>query len=343
MPIKKIKVALIGVGNVASALTQSLHAKKISGIWHKYVAGYSFADIEIVAAFDIDKGKIGKDLSEAIFKEPNVSPEFARVPRSNVRVKPGVAKDDVPRHLGESVTTVASIANDLRESGAALALNLLPSGMQRTSTAYANECLSAGLSFINATPSIIAMNPTLRKKFQAAKQVLIGDDLMSQFGGTAFHKGILEFINSRGIKVGKSYQLDVGGGNETLNTISEDVKIAKRDIKTEAIAAEIPYKFATVAGTTDYVDYMGNNRTSYFWISCKGIFDSDIKIDVYLRTNDGANSANILLDVIRATAYSLRRKEYGSPDEICNYGFKRLPKPVLLHQAQVEFYKKYVK
>ena len=203
--------------------------------------------------------------------------------------------------------------------------------------------MKAGSSFINTTPTIIAQKKDMQAKFKKRKIVVAGDDLMSQFGGTAFHKGILDFINSRGIKVDKSYQLDVGGGNETLNTIAEEVKIEKRDIKTSAIAAELPYKFSTVAGTTDYVDYMGNNRTSYFWISAKGVFDSPIGVDVYLRTNVGANSVNVLLDVVRAVASSLKRKEFGSVPEINGYGFKKLSKQVLLHNAHADFNTKFVK
>lgn len=339
----KIKVAIIGVGNVAGAFVQSAFAKKIPGLWHSRVGGYGFNDVEIVAAFDVDKRKIGLELSEAIFQSPNVGPRFSNVPKTKIVVETGILKDTPPTHLAENVSPAESIVKDLRESGATIALNLIPSGMPKTSVAYANQCLAAGVSFVNTTPSVVALKADLQKKFKKAKLVLAGDDMMSQFGGTAFHKGILDFINSRAIEIEKSYQLDVGGGNETLNTISEDVKIEKRDIKTEAIAAEVPYKFSTVAGTTDYVDYMGNNRTSYFWIAAKGAFDSKVEIDVYLRTNDGANAVNILLDVVRAVSYSLKRKRFGSIAEINDYGFKKLQKPVLLHKAHVEFNKKYVK
>ncbi|MGA2874828.1 MAG: hypothetical protein ABSE82_04720 [Nitrososphaerales archaeon] len=339
----KIKVAILGVGNVASALVQSVYAKQIPGLWHKRVGGHAFSDVEIVAAFDVDKRKIGLELSDAIFQAPNVGPKFSKVPKTKIIVKTGILKDPPPRHLADSLVETDSIVKELKESGAVIALSLIPSGMHKTSVAYANQCLAAGVSFVNTTPSIVALKSDLRTKFQKAKLVLVGDDLMSQFGGTAFHKGILDFINSRGIEIEKSYQLDVGGGNETLNTISEDVKVEKRDIKTESIAAEVPYKFATVAGTTDYVDYMGNNRTSYFWIAAKGAFDSKVEIDVYLRTNDGANAVNVILDVIRAVSYSLKRKQFGSPAEINNYGFKELPEPVLLHRAHAEFTKKFVK
>lgn len=339
----KIKVAIIGVGNVASALVQSVFSRNLKGLWHKRVGGFGSNDLEIVAAYDVDKRKVGLELSEAIHQSPNVGPKFVKMPKTGVLVKQGIIRDPEPAHLSGNIESTSSIVEDLKKSGARIALNLVPSGMQKTSGTYANQCLDAGVDFVNATPSLVSTKSAIQKKFKKAKLVVVGDDLMSQFGGTAFHKGILDFINSRGIKIVKSYQLDVGGGNETLNTISEEVKIEKRDIKTAAIEAEVPYKFATVAGTTDYVDYMANNRTSYFWLLGRGAFDSEIGIDVYLRTNDGANATNVLLDVVRAVAYAHKRKEFGSPDIINEYGFKKLKKPVQLHTAHSEFYKKYVR
>jgi myo-inositol-1-phosphate synthase len=339
----RIRVGIIGTGNVASAFTQSLLVRNMSGIWHKRVGGYEVKDIEIVAAFDIDKRKQGMELSEAVFRLPNVGPKFAKIPKTQVFVKPGIMLDVVPQHLIGNVESSDSIVHSLREYQVDVALNLIPSGMPKSSTAYAKECLEAGVSFVNATPSLVAAKTDVQRKFKKSRLVVAGDDLMSQFGGTAFHKGILDFINNRGIEIKKSYQLDVGGGNETLNTISEDIKLEKRDIKTAAIAVELPYKFATVAGTTDYVDYMGNNRTSYFWLAGKGAFDSEIAIDVYLRTNDGANAVNVILDVVRAVYYSSKHKRFGAVAAINEYGFKKLAKPVQLHTAHADFCKQFVR
>lgn len=341
MAKRSIKVALIGVGNVASAFVQSLYSRKVEGIWHPRIGGYRREDIELVSAFDVDKKKIGKDLSEAIFTLPNVGPKFAEVKRTGIIVQPGILLDDVPKHLSAETAGTENFTDLLKQSKPDVALNLIPSGMQDTSSEYAAAAIQAKCNFVNATPASIATDKAIRSKFSSSKLVVAGDDLMSQFGGTAFHKGILDFMNSRGLKIEKSYQLDVGGGNETLNTIREDVRTEKRDIKTDIIAEEIPYKFKTMAGTTDYVDYMGNNRTSYFWIAAKSFFDSNVEIDVYLRTNDGANAGNVLLDVTRAVAKSQREHHFGAQKEICDYGFKKLPKPVLLHKAHAEFLKKY--
>jgi myo-inositol-1-phosphate synthase len=338
---KSIKVAIIGVGNVASCFVQSVYAKQVRGIWHEKIGGYATHNVKITGAFDVDKRKVGKDLSQAIFSDPNVCPKFSNVPETGIIVQPGILNADIPKHLINQSIGGPDFAERLRMTGAQIALNLIPSGMSDSGFEYARASIKAGCSFINATPEVIAGDTSLVRKFQSAKLVLVGDDLLSQFGGTAFHKGILDFMNSRGLSIEKSYQLDVGGGNETLNTINEAVKLEKRNIKTASISEEIPYKFETVAGTTDYVDYMGNNRTSYFWIQARSFFDSEIKIDVYLRTNDAANAGNVLFDVVRAVARARQRRRFGCPEEICAYGFKKLAKPALLRQTHDDFLSRY--
>lgn len=339
--VDEIRVALIGIGNVASAFVQMLYANGIKGIWHERIGGYKRTDLKIVGAFDIDNRKVGKELSEAIFSEPNVTPKFSDVGQTGIVVQPGIATYGIPRHLGANPVKADNFVELLKTSKPDVVLNLIPSGMQDTSYDYAEAAWKAGCCFVNATPASVATDGSLKRKFESARLVIVGDDLLSQFGGTAFHKGILDFMHSRGLKIDKSYQLDVGGGTETLNTINEEVKLDKREIKTESISEELPYKFQTVAGTTDYVDYMGNNRTSYFWIQAKTLFDSDVKIDVYLRTNDGANAGNILLDVIRAVSRARSQRRFGAPKEICEYGFKKLEHPALLRKAHEEFFDRY--
>ena len=336
-----IRIALIGVGNVASAFVQMIYAGDVKGIWHERIGGYERTDLKIVGAFDIDARKAGHDLSEAIFAEPNVTPRFSEVGQTGIVVQPGIANYEIPKHIVGTPVKSEDFGELLKACQADVVLNLIPSGMHETSYQYAEAALRAGCSFVNATPSSVATDSALTKRFENAGLVIVGDDLLSQFGGTAFHKGILDFMNSRGIRVEKSYQLDVGGGSETLNTINEEIKLDKREIKTGSISEEIPYKFETVAGTTDYVDYMGNNRTSYFWIQAKTLFESDIKIDVYLRTNDGANAGNVLLDVTRAVSKAKNQRRYGSPQEICDYGFKKPSRPALLRKAHEEFFSRY--
>ena len=345
----KTKVAVAGIGNCASVFVQGLRfysGRGSGGLWHPKVAGMSARDVEVVAAFDIDSRKSGLDLSKAIFTEPNVMRRHLKVPDSGIKVEQGISKGDIPPHLvGSRISsgTAKEVALRLEASGADILVNLISSGSDSSSEAYASAALEAGCSFVNCTPSLVTKNRRLSSAFTKAKLALVGDDLMSQFGGTVFHKGLLNLMVRRGVKVSKSYQLDVGGGSETLNTINERIKLAKRDVKTASVASEVPYKFQTIAGTTDFVDYMGNDRTSYFWFDGSGFLNTGIEVDVYLRSSDGANAGNILLDVLRATHDIVRARKLARVNEICAYGFKAPPRQMHFEEASRRFESQYAR
>ncbi|HMD79619.1 MAG TPA: hypothetical protein VKF39_06535 [Nitrososphaerales archaeon] len=337
------KVAIAGVGNCAAVFAQGLKfysGGKTNGLWHPRVAGLKPNDIEIVAAFDIDPRKVGLEFSVAAFAPPNVARKYLELPKSRVRVSPGISKGDLAPHLKgvkpDAVDT-DEVARRLKQAGAEIFLNLISSGSDSSSEEYAKAALKAGCAFVNCTPTLLLKRNALVASFKRAKLPLVGDDLMSQFGGTAFHRGLLAFMVGRGVKVSKSYQLDVGGGSETLNTIDEAIKMAKRTVKTTSVATEVPYKFETVAGTTDYVDYLGNDRTSYFWFEGSGFMDSGISVDIYLRSSDGANAGNVLFDVLRATYRSMLSKNLTHVKEICAYGFKSPPEKCVLDEAYSKF------
>jgi len=344
-----VKIAIAGVGNCASVFVQGLKfysGNERRGLWHPNVAGLKPKDVQIVSAFDVDSRKVGLELSKAIFSPPNVARRYLTVPKGKVMVNPGISKGDVAPHLRDAKldrTGADEVVEKLEASGADLLLNLISSGSIASSEEYARSALKAGCGFINCTPSLVLRNNKLVADFQKAKLPLIGDDLMSQFGGTIFHKGLLNLMHRRGVKVSKSYQLDVGGGSETLNTIDESIKMAKREVKTTTVASEVPYKFETIAGTTDFVDYMGNERTSYFWFEWSTFMDSGVSVDIYLRSSDGANAGNVLLDVVRA-AYRCRQiRKTGTVGEICAYGFKSPPKPMHYDEAYTKFAALYIR
>jgi myo-inositol-1-phosphate synthase len=214
-------------------------------------------------------------------------------------------------------------------------LNLISSGMDKTSTEYAKAALLADASFVNATPAKIANSP-LVAKFAQKRLVLAGDDLLSQFGGTAFHKGMIDFMVERGVHVSKSYQLDVGGSEETKRTMDERIKMLKRGMKTGAIGMEAPYEFESVAGTTEYTDFLGDSRNSYYWMSSEGFLGSKIIMDLMLRTSDGANAGNVLLDVVRAA--SARGASAKKATDVINaYGFKNPPRKAKIRSAYADF------
>jgi len=344
-----VKIAIAGVGNCASVFVQGLKfysGDERKGLWHPNVAGMKPRDVQVVAAFDVDSRKVGLELSKALFAPPSVARRYVAVPKSRVTVDPGISKGDTAPHLRSARLEKSGsdeVAKRLEDSGADILVSMISSGSVSSSEEYARAALRAGCAFINCTPSLVLRNNKLVADFQKAKLPLVGDDLMSQFGGTIFHKGLLGLMVKRGIKVSKSYQLDVGGGTETLNTIDEEIKMAKREVKTTTVAAEVPYKFESVAGTTDFVDYMGNDRTSYFWFEGSSFMDSGISVDIYLRSSDGANAGNVLLDVIRATYRCKQIGKIGTVGEICAYGFKSPPKLMHYDEAYTKFAALYVR
>ena len=344
-----VKIAIAGVGNCASVFVQGLKfysRDERRGLWHPKVAGLKPKDLQVVAAFEVDSRKVGLELSRAIFSPPNVARRYLSVPKGKVTVEAGISKGDAAPHL-RSVRLERSgadeVAKRLEASGADLLLNLISSGSGASSEEYARAALKAGCGFINCTPSPVLKNNKLVADFQKERLPLIGDDLMSQFGGTIFHKGLLGLMVKRGVRVSKSYQLDVGGGSETLNTIDEEIKMAKRQVKTTTVASEVPYKFETIAGTTDFVDYMGNDRTSYFWFEGNTFMDGDISVDIYLRSSDGANAGNVLFDVVRAAYRCKQIGKVGTVGEICAYGFKSPPKPMHYDEAYTKFAALYIR
>lgn len=330
-----IRVAVIGVGNVGATFIQGIDyysGKNTVGLWHPKVAGLKPANVKVVAAFDIDPAKTGRGLSQVASESGSKNHSLKN---SKVTVSPGIMADKNGGRIDDQVTTSANdFAKALKDSGAHVALNLISSGLDKTSSEYANAALKAGVSFVNATPAKIATNSALARKFAQKKLVLAGDDLLSQLGGTAFHKGMIDFMVERGVHVKKSYQLDVGGSAETMNTMDERIRMSKRTMKTSSIGMEAPYRFESVAGTTEYTDFLGDSRNSYYWMSSEGFLGSNIVMDLTLRTSDGANAGNVLLDVVRAVA---KGKAAKASDVISAYGFKNPPRPAKIREAYANF------
>ena len=339
----KVKIALIGVGNCASALVQGLRYYGDSdrtGLRNPSLAGLTPNDVEVVAAFDVDERKVGRDLAEAVFAEPNNAPKVAEVPETGIVVQKGPLLDGV----GDSTRAVVKIsgkpdsdvAQALKQSGAEIAINLLPSGAAKASEFYAEQALAAGCGFVNATPNFIASNPAWARRFEDAGFPLVGDDLVDQVGSTALHKTLLQLLSKNGVKITETYQLDVGGGTESLDTLDR-TREAKRAIKTESVAASLPYKAEVVAGSTDYVDFLQNKRDSYFWISGVYFCNAPMKIDLKFSTVDAPNAGSVLLDVVRAMKLALNRELRGAIEPISAYGFKHPPKMMPLEAAEEGF------
>jgi myo-inositol-1-phosphate synthase len=345
--MSKIKVALIGVGNCASAFLQGLtyygkveKAEEFIGLRNPTLAGYAPWDIAIVAAFDVDERKVGLDLSEAIYAKPINTPKVSNVSKTGVIVSKGPILDGV----GESTKDIIQVSNKaddnvvevLKASGAEMVLNLLPSGAVKATEYYAKQALLAGCAFINVTPNFIASDPSWSNKFKEAHLPLIGDDLVDQIGSTALHKTLLKLLSVSGVKIFETYQLDVGGGAESVDTL-ERTRDVKRTIKTESVASALPYKTQIVAGSTDYVDFLQNKRDSYFYINGVYFCNTPLKIDLKFQTVDAPNAGSMLLDVVRAVKVALIKKQEGAINAVCAYGFKRSPKMIPIDDAEEEF------
>lgn len=342
-----VKVALVGVGNCASAFVQGLQFygkheenKNRIGLRNPTVGGLTPKDIQVVAAFDIDERKVGKDLAEAIFEKPNNAPKFVSVPSTGVSVEKGPLLDGV----GESSKNMVQVSCNpdvnvtkvLKDNGAKVVVNLLPSGAAEASRWYAEQALKAGCAFVNATPNFIASDAEWAKRFADAGLPLVGDDLVDQIGSTALHKTLLQLLSMSGVRINETYQLDVGGGTESLDTLDR-TRDAKRAIKTQSVESALPYKAEVVAGSTDYVDFLQNKRDSYFWISGIYFGNSPMQMDLKFSTVDAPNAGSVLFDVVRAVYVALNKKEKGAVNEVCAYGFKHPPKMLPLEKAEEEF------
>ncbi len=328
--VDKINIAITGMGNVAKTLIKGLEFYKNSteGLWHPKLAGFTASDTSVVGVFDVDSTKVGKKVSEIITDY--------KINSNNLVVQPGIIEDPTPPHLmkhGELKSVrYAEFVNSLKKLKPDFLINLVSSGMDKTGESYAKAALETGSSFFNATSSKVT-TPQTKSAFESKGLMILGDDMMSQFGGTAFHRGMIEFMTNRGITIQKAYQLDVGGNPDTQNTMAEELREKKRKIKTESIAIETQYPFKSTAGTTEFAEQLGNSRVSYYWMEAKGFLGSTVEMDLTLRTNDSANGCNVILDSIRAAKMAISKKDLTKSEIISAYAFKNPPKKMKIRDS----------
>ena len=339
----RIKIALAGVGNCSSALLQSIlyYKDAANGLIHGNIGSYRASDIELVGALDIDSRKVGKDISQAVLADPNVAPQVVKVPDQGLEVAMGRVLDGADGVLKDLIHVSGSKPVDaaayLRDRKAEIFINLLPTGATKASEYYAKAALDAGCAFVNCTPAKIATSSSWAKSFASAGLPLVGDDLLSQLGGTALHMGLLDLFAKRGITIDKTYQLDIGGSMEAYGVLEDYRREEKRKVKSDAIRQSLPDKSRVATGTSDFVAFMKDKRTSYFFIHGAGCLGSEAVVDIYFRTQDSSNGAGMLLDVIRGVRVALDRKLKGPVESICSYGFKSAPSRSTLTGSQAAF------
>jgi len=334
--LQEIRVAIVGVGNSASALIQGIQYYKdakedttVPGLMHVNFGGYHIRDVRFVAAFDVNKNKIGKDLAEAIFTEPNCCARFAEVPKLGVKVSPGPILDGVAEHMKESFNvygngenSVADVVGILKESKADMLVNYLPVGSWKATRFYAQAALDAGCAFVNCIPEFIASDSAWSRKFEEKGLPVAGDDVKSQLGATILHRNLVRLCVDRGVLIDETYQLNLGGDTDFQNMTVEERLKTKRISKTEAVKSLVPYDLPTRIGPSDYVSFLGNKKICYLWLKGRKFGDRPLTITVKLEVEDSPNSAGVVIDVIRAVKLALNRNIAGSLLSISSYAFK---------------------
>jgi myo-inositol-1-phosphate synthase len=346
--LPEIRVALVGVGNSASALIQGTQYYKdakenttVPGLMHVNFGGYHIRDIKFVAAFEVNKDKIGKDLSEAIFTKPNCVVKIADVPHLNVKVSSAPIMDGVAPHMrevfniyDEKAENSADIVKVLKDARAQVLLNYLPVGSHEATRFYAQCAMDAGCAFVNCMPEFIASNKDWAKKFEQAGLPVLGDDIKSQVGATILHRNLVRLCLDRGVIVDETYQLNLGGDTDFLNMTVEERLITKRISKTEAVTSLVPYELPTRIGPSDYVHFLNNKKICYITLKGRKFGDRPITINAKLEVEDSPNSGGVVIDLIRAAKIALDRKIAGSLLSMSSYAFKHPPIQVPDPQAR---------
>ncbi len=341
----RIKVAIAGVGNCASAIVQGIqyysqHGRD-DGLTYWKVGQYTPDDIEFVAAFDVSSRKVGKDLSQAIFQPPNNTLKIAKVPKMGVEVKKGPVLDGLGKYLKDVVPVSPkaeeNVVEELDRSGAEILVNYLPVGSTQASHSYAESALKAGLAFINAIPVFIASDPAWAARFAEAGLPVAGDDVMSQLGATVLHKTMVKLAVDRGVKVDETYQLNIGGDTDFLNMLEESRLKDKRESKTSAVRAMSPYEVPTRIGPSDYVPFLNNDKVCYIWLKGTYFGGTPVKVDVKLHVVDAYDSGGVMVDAIRGAKIALDRGVKGQLSSLSAFCFKHPPVQMPYSEAKTAF------
>ena len=340
-----IKVAIAGVGNCASALVQGVEYYRnrqgvaVEGIMHQSIGGYSCSDVEFVAAFDIDRRKVGHSLEEAIFAKPNCTRIFqSALPVSNVIVQAGPVLDGVAAHMADYPDDAAfrsadleptDIAAALRASGAEVLVCYLPVGSEQAVRHYAQACLDARVALINCVPVFLASDHSWAQKFQDAGVPIIGDDIKSQVGATIVLRALARLFADRGVGLDRTYQLNTGGNTDFLNMLERNRLTSKKISKTESVQSQLDERLDVRdihIGPSDYVPWQQDNKVCFIRMEGRGFGDAPIELEMRLSVQDSPNSAGVVIDAIRCAKLALERGEAGPLEAPSAYYMKSPPR-----------------
>jgi myo-inositol-1-phosphate synthase len=326
--VSKVKIGIVGVGNCASSLIQGIHyyagrtAEDAVGLMHWEIGGLRPGDLEVVAAFDVDARKVGLDLSEAIFAEPNCTTVFqAEIAKAAVPVRMGRILDGVSPHMadhGDRGFLVADaleadqteVVRVLREGGAEVLINYLPVGSEHAARFYAECALEAGCGFVNCMPVFIASDPVWARRFEERGLPIVGDDIKAQLGATITHRMLTDLFRRRGVKLERTYQLNTGGNTDFLNMLNRTRLASKKESKTEAVQAVAAERLADEnihVGPSDYVAWQNDNKVCFLRMEGKLFGDVPMNLELRLSVEDSPNSGGVSIDAIRCCKLALDR------------------------------------
>ncbi|MCD6169420.1 MAG: inositol-3-phosphate synthase [Candidatus Latescibacteria bacterium] len=338
--MSKVNVAIIGVGNCASSLIQGVEFYKnaketdfVPGLMHVNLGGYHVRDIQFVAAFDIDKNKVGKDLSEAIFTYPNNTYKFADVPNLGVKVHRGMTHDGLGKYLSEIIKKAPGSTDDivgiLKETKTDVVINYLPVGSEEATKWYVEQVLEAGCALINCIPVFIANQAYWRRRFEERGLPIIGDDIKSQVGATIVHRILTWLFRQRGVRLERTSQLNVGGNTDFLNMLERSRLESKRISKTQAVTSQLDYDIGADnihIGPSDYIPWLKDRKWCHLRMEGRTFGDVPLNLELKLEVWDSPNSAGVVIDAIRCCKLALDNGVKGALEAPSAYFMKSPPK-----------------
>ena len=337
---QKVRVAIIGVGNCASALVQGVQfyretreGEQVPGLMHTNLGGYHVRDIEFSAAFDVVDTKVGLDLSEAIFAYPNNTYRFAEISQLGIPVARGMTHDGLGKYLSQIVQKApgptADIVGILKDTRTDVVVNFLPVGSEMATKWYVEQVLEAGCAFVNAIPVFIASSEYWSRRFQEHKLPLIGDDIKSQLGATILHRVLTSLFVDRGVRLDQTYQLNFGGNTDFLNMLERERLESKKISKTGAVTSMLPYQLPEEnihVGPSDHVPWLSDRKWCYIRMEGTTFGNAPLNLEAKLEVWDSPNSAGVIIDAVRCAKLALDRGLAGPLIGPSSYFMKTPPK-----------------
>src|SRR4051794_13386583 len=336
MSSNKVRVAIIGVGNCASSLVQGVQFyrnapedEQVPGLMNVNLGGYHVRDVEFSAAFDVVESKVGLDLSEAIFAQPNNTIKFADVPNLDVRVNRGMTHDGLGKYVSTRVKkargSTVDIAKILRDTGTDVVVSYLPVGSEMATKWYVEQILEAGCGFINCIPVFIASQPYWAKRFADRQLPIIGDDIKSQVGATITHRMLANLFRERGVKLDRTYQLNFGGNMDFYNMLERERLESKKLSKTRAVTSQLdvaPAARDVHVGPSDFVPWLEDRKFAYIRLEGTAFGGVPLNVELKMEVWDSPNSAGIVIDAVRCAKLALDRRTGGALEGPSSYFMK---------------------